>query len=154
MARNDLSCTESAAAKTILQGTHVLEIWFLEFSLESLIPALVHGVLLEVIDGIDSLISSQGSTFYSNSSLKNSWNFLTIRALYESVASINGRRGEGYFSETFLRFSAGMAPDVAATSAAPLFGLTANTASKVVCTAARGGIVAVGGDVGPSETHD
>jgi len=55
------------------------------------------------------------------------------------------RRGEGHLSETFLRFFAGVLPDAAATSAATFLDLTPNTASKVVCTAARGGMV-VGGD--------
>lgn len=58
--------------------------------------------------------------------------------------STDERRGEGYLSDTFLRFFAGALPDAVTTSAAVLFDLTPNAASKVVCTAARGGMVVVG----------
>ena len=64
--------------------TYVLEIWFLEFSLESFIPALVHGVLLEVVDVIGNFISSRGNRFFSNS-FDNGCYLLTIRASHESV---------------------------------------------------------------------
>lgn len=53
----------------------------------------------------------------------------------------NERLGEGYLSDTFLRFFAGVLPDAAATSAAALLDLTPNAASKVVCTIGRGGMV-------------
>ena len=58
----------------------------------------------------------------------------------------NECRGEGYLSETFLRFFAGALPDAVASSAAVLLDLTPNTASKVLCTAGRGGMMVVGCD--------
>jgi len=56
--------------------------------------------------------------------------------------------GGGYLSETFLRFFAGVLPDDATTSVARLLDLTPNTASKVDCTATRGGMM-VDGDLEP-----
>jgi len=52
----------------------------------------------------------------------------------------NERGEEGYLSETFLRFLAGVLPDAAASSATVRLDLTPNAASKVVCTAGRGGM--------------
>ena len=71
--------------RTILQGTYVLEIRLLEFSLESFIPALVHGILLEVIDRIDNLISSRGNRFLIGG-FDNSCHLLAIGVLGESAA--------------------------------------------------------------------
>ena len=73
--------------RVISRGTYVLEIWFFEFSLESFIPGRVHGVLLQVVDAIHNLISSDGSRFFSNSvnnGFNNSCYLLTIRTSRES----------------------------------------------------------------------
>lgn len=67
------------------RSTYVLEIWFLEFSLEGFIPALVHGVLLEVVDIIDNFISGRGNRFFDNS-FNNSCYLLATEASYESIS--------------------------------------------------------------------
>jgi len=69
------------------RATYVLEIWFLEFSLESLIPAFVHGALLEVADTIDNFISGRRNGFFFNNSLISRCYFLAIRASRGSVAA-------------------------------------------------------------------
>jgi hypothetical protein len=127
-----------------LQGTNILEIRFLEFSLESFIPALMHGIFLEVIDGIDNLISSGGAGSSSTVSTTVVTSSLLGHRMSQRL-SPNECHWEGYLSETFLRFSAGTLVDAVATSAAPLLRLTPNTASNVVCTAARGGMMVVVG---------
>jgi len=81
---------ESATRGTISRGTDVLEIWFVEFSLESFIPGCVHGVLLQVVDPIDNLIPSSGNRFFSdtfNSSFNSSRYLLAIRTSRESVTT-------------------------------------------------------------------
>ena len=79
---------KSVTRKTTSRGTHVLEIWFFEFPLESFIPARIHSVLLEVVDAIDDLVSSHGSRFFSDG-FGNSCYLLTIQASRESVTADN-----------------------------------------------------------------
>jgi hypothetical protein len=53
--------------------------------LESFIPALVHGILLEVVDAIGSFIPSGGNRLFGNS-FNSSYNLLAIGAVRESIA--------------------------------------------------------------------
>ena len=81
---------ESMTRRAILRCTHVLEVCFFEFSLESFIPCRVHGVLLQVVDAIDNLISSDGNRFFSNSfsnGFDSSCYLLTIQTSRESVTA-------------------------------------------------------------------
>lgn len=53
--------------------------------MEGFIPALVHGVLLEVVDIIDNFISGRGNRFFDNS-FNNSCYLLATEASYESIS--------------------------------------------------------------------
>ena len=57
--------------------------------MKSFIPALVHGVLLEVVDAIDNFISGRGDRFLGNGFNNRSCYLFTIGASHESVAVDN-----------------------------------------------------------------
>ena len=81
-----MSYAKSESRKTISRGTHVREIWFLEFSLESFVPALMHSILLETVDAVDNFISSRRHRFFCNS-INNCCHLFARKASRESAIS-------------------------------------------------------------------